>query len=85
MSVFIWEVLNDCAHPWGKIPNEKVIVNIIQGKLLEINKNWDDEIQELLKMCWKQNPDDRPNMKTIAETFQTLRNEIDTEKYQASL
>ncbi|XP_023344030.1 tyrosine-protein kinase SRK2 isoform X2 [Eurytemora carolleeae] len=88
-GVTLWEIFSYGAKPYDKLNKEKYKDHIISGRRLEfpyekhtqnstrVLKPYDD----LMKICWKKNPMDRPNFKDIVKKTKVEMNDYNNDYY----
>ena len=67
--------------------NHQVIEYVVSGKILDKPQNCTEELYQVMKKCWKQNPEKRPSfvdlLKMLQEQSETK--DISENEYAATL
>jgi hypothetical protein len=64
-GVVLWEMFSFAEKPYGDLSNAEVIQYVLQGSILSQPQKCPDEIYELMKQCWKMDPNDRPDFSQV--------------------
>jgi hypothetical protein len=68
------ELFEKGAMPYGGRTNVEVCDDVLAGHRLEQPKLCPDEVYEVMKQCWSDNPKERPSMKEIEEKITSVIN-----------
>lgn len=72
-GVTCWEIFSYGAQPYGMLSNLDIRELVISGKRLERPEDCPEIIfDQLIKVCWLENPDQRPSFSKIIETIGSL-------------
>ena len=70
-GVTMWEIFTHCEkEPYENMGDEEIVKYLMRGKRLEKKGEMNDEIYEIMKKCWEQNPSNRP---TFSELYQQIK------------
>mmetsp|Transcript_22646 Transcript_22646/g.31526 ORF Transcript_22646/g.31526 Transcript_22646/m.31526 type:complete len:513 (-) Transcript_22646:7-1545(-) len=67
----MWEIMEK-RPPWGEKSTQKVLDNILGGKILPKPKKYADEFYNFMKMCWNLQPRLRPSFDFLNRSFGDL-------------
>ena len=69
-GMILWELLTRQV-PFSSIPNDAYIIFAIVNKKKRplIPSDCPQNLSQLIELCWRENPDERPEMKTIVKLF----------------
>ncbi|BCS82726.1 putative serine/threonine-protein kinase [Cotonvirus japonicus] len=67
-GIVMWEVLTG-KHPFVGCNFMKVTLDILEGKRPQIPTDCPPKFKKLMKKCWNQNPNKRPNMSDIVSVL----------------
>ena len=68
-GVVLWEIFSMGCQPYGGMSNYEVKMLVEREGRLEAPKNCPEDIFAVMKTCWNQTPEERPN---FMETFELL-------------
>lgn len=80
-GVTIWELLTFGVKPFEEYDTKEVPLAIEKGARLQQPSYVSAEVYKVMYACWFYNPEDRPNFKTLAESFVNFAR--DPERYLA--
>jgi len=74
-GVVIWEIVTE-KEPWDDMtPMEVALAVLREGKRLYI-PDTDTNLQMLMRLCWYESPEDRPNFETISRVLSPIPEEL---------
>ena len=76
----MWEVFTCGKMPYGRVSNAQVVEQIREGKRLEKPKICPNEVYFLMKLCWKELPENRPSFSQLNINLKSLLHLIDFTK-----
>ena len=56
LGIVLWEIMALCKTPYKKLKNTTVAQQVYNGYRLELPKNCPDDVYQLMRDCWEQNP-----------------------------
>ena len=65
-GVVMWEMFNPKEIPYKGMTNPEVVANVCTGTRLDIPEEYPDDVRSLMKVCWKNEPSERPSFLLIA-------------------
>ena len=65
-GVVMWEIMNPKAMPYSGHTNIQVIVDVVDGKRLDIPSSYPSTSASVMKACWQDQPSKRPTFSQIA-------------------
>jgi serine/threonine protein kinase len=75
-GVVMWEMATLAEEPYQGMRHDEVVRFIIdEGGKPEIRPNFPESMKEVMEMCWKRYPDDRPSFIDICKTLESYANE----------
>lgn len=77
-GITLWELFSYGEVPYRGMSNKEVSEQVIAGYRLEMPPGCPPEIWNLMKICWAENPKDRPTFSEINEDLEKLCTEIET-------
>ncbi|KAG5448316.1 Fibroblast growth factor receptor 1 [Clonorchis sinensis] len=72
-GVLLWEIFALGAVPYPSIAPERLPSMLNQGHRNDCPKLANKEIYEIMKWCWTENPDDRPEFSTISLQLEKIK------------
>lgn len=73
-GVCLWEIFNSGCTPFPGLSNEEVAQQVINGKTLEPPEKCPTEVAQIMKSCFKLDPNARTPMNSIFVIFSRLAN-----------
>jgi hypothetical protein len=67
MGVVLWEMVTMAAQPYLGLTNEEVLNYVCHGGRMDKPEGCPNQLYELMLMCWRQQPKDRPTFCEIIE------------------
>ena len=83
-GVLIYEIMSR-KEPWQGISREEAVKNVMSGITMELKEeDWTGELKEVVEMCWKFSPEERPKFTEIltfltGEIVEEMEEEIEEE------
>ena len=75
-GVVMWEMATLAEEPYQGMRHDEVVRFIIdEGGKPEIRPHFPDTMKEVMEMCWKRYPDDRPSFLDICKTLEAFAND----------
>ncbi|EAA15152.4 AGAP008899-PA, partial [Anopheles gambiae str. PEST] len=71
-GVLCWELITLGASPYPGIPPQNLYNLLKQGYRMECPKNCSEEIYGIVRLCWADDPKQRPSFKHLAGQFELL-------------
>ncbi|KAK0161569.1 hypothetical protein PV327_010028 [Microctonus hyperodae] len=84
-AVCLWEIFSFALQPYYGMTHEEVVKYIKDGNVLECPDNTPKDIYNLMKICWNRRPTDRPSFRTIYQTLDTIKHQIEIENKSESI
>ncbi|KAM0728242.1 Tyrosine-protein kinase transmembrane receptor Ror2 [Formica fusca] len=78
-AVCLWEIFSFALQPYYGMTHEEVVKYIKEGDVLRCPDNTPQSIYDLMKLCWNRRPSDRPTFRTIYQTLDGIRQELEAE------
>ncbi|XP_009904369.2 proto-oncogene tyrosine-protein kinase ROS [Dryobates pubescens] len=72
-GVLLWETLTLGQQPYPGFSNTEVVHHVRSGGRLESPNNCPDDLCDLMKRCWAQEPHSRPTFSSIQDKLQEIR------------
>ncbi|NWW52559.1 ROS1 kinase, partial [Pedionomus torquatus] len=72
-GVLVWETLTLGQQPYPGFSNTEVLHHVRSGGRLETPNNCPDNLCDLMKRCWAQEPHNRPTFSYIQDKLQEIR------------
>ncbi|NXP12967.1 ROS1 kinase, partial [Thinocorus orbignyianus] len=72
-GVLVWETLTLGQQPYPGFSNTEVLHHVRSGGRLETPNNCPDDLCDLMKRCWAQEPHNRPTFAYIQDILQEIR------------
>ena len=83
-GVTMWEIFSFAMQPYFGCSNEEVTQHIRKGRHLEKPSNCPEKIYEIMKMCWIQDCDQRPNFTELQNMINEFRFSLSSESSASS-
>jgi insulin-like growth factor 1 receptor len=75
-GVVMWEMATLAEEPYQGMPHDEVVrVIIYENGKPDIRESFPDSLKEVMEMCWKRYPDDRPSFVDICKHLESYANE----------
>lgn len=71
-GITLWELFSYGEVPYRGMSNKEVSEQVIAGYRLEMPPGCPPEIWNLMKICWAENPKERPTFSEINEKLEKL-------------
>ncbi|XP_038064856.1 tyrosine kinase receptor Cad96Ca-like [Patiria miniata] len=71
-GVLLWELVTLGSHPYPGMSSQKVIDEIKQGYRLPKPEHCSDDIYQIMKDCWQEKPEDRPDFAGLHTTIDDI-------------
>jgi len=71
-GVLLYEIFTRGGNPYAGLSNAEVVERVLDGYRLPKPKGCNDEVYEVMKNCWAENPQDRPNFVLITKTLEEI-------------
>ena len=72
MNKLFTEVFSCGKMPYGKLTNAQVVEQIRGGHRLERPRSCPREVFHVMKLCWEEQPEDRPSFGKLTTLLETL-------------
>lgn len=72
-GVCLWEIFSFALQPYFGMTHEEVVKFLKAGNVLSSPENTPGSVYNIMKECWAQKPQDRPNFSTIHQMLLTIR------------
>ena len=70
-GVLLWEVFSLGECPYSHLGNNEILRELDNGFRLEVPKEVEDDVEDVIYCCWHLEPELRPNFNDLAEFFAT--------------
>jgi len=77
-GIVLWEILECGKEPYGEMSNTETSDAVLEGHRLSKPSNCPDRVYELITICWKADPKERPSFEEIHIQLEGLLEEFDT-------
>nr|XP_012146391.1 PREDICTED: tyrosine-protein kinase transmembrane receptor Ror2 isoform X2 [Megachile rotundata] len=84
-AVCLWEIFSFALQPYYGMTHEEVVQYIKEGNVLQCPENTPQPIYDLMKLCWNRRPLDRPTFRTIYNTLDTIKHNLEAENKSDSV
>ncbi|XP_076167661.1 neurospecific receptor kinase [Ptiloglossa arizonensis] len=84
-AVCLWEIFSFALQPYYGMTHEEVVKYIKEGNVLQCPENTPQAIYDLMKLCWNRRPSDRPAFRTIYNTLDTIKHNLEAENKSDSV
>jgi len=74
-GVCVWEIFEFGKIPFGTMSNQEALEYILQGYRLSKPARCPDSVFEIMQLCWRENPIERPNFTWIYMKISTILEE----------
>ncbi|KAG7305567.1 hypothetical protein JYU34_009650 [Plutella xylostella] len=71
-GVLMWEVFTCGKVPYGRMKNSEVVEMVQRGQVLEKPKGCLNEIYNVMRLCWRHAPDERPSFRLLKEELASV-------------
>nr|XP_039258396.1 fibroblast growth factor receptor 1-like isoform X1 [Styela clava] len=71
-GITLWEIYSYALQPYFSLTNEDVICCVCKNQILPCPSDTPTWIYNLMKLCWQNVPDERPNFTTIHSVLQAI-------------
>lgn len=78
-AVCLWEIFSFALQPYYGMTHEEVVKYIKEGNVLRCPDNTPQSIYDLMKLCWNRRPSDRPTFRTIYQTLDSIKQNLEAE------
>ncbi len=75
-GILLWEMANPGKLPYENYKHKDIISKIKLGYTLNIPHTYPKEVQDVIRLCWKRNPSERPSFLYIC----MLLTKVDSKK-----
>ncbi|CAH0669120.1 unnamed protein product [Spodoptera exigua] len=75
-GVLMWEVFTCGKVPYGRVKNSEVADMVQRGMLLEKPKGCLNEIYNVMRLCWRRLPEERPSFRALKEELAVIANSV---------
>ncbi|XP_029035404.1 neurospecific receptor kinase isoform X2 [Osmia lignaria lignaria] len=84
-AVCLWEIFSFALQPYYGMTHEEVVQYIKEGNVLQCPENTPQAIYDLMKLCWNRRPSDRPTFRTIYNTLDAIKHNLEAENKSDSV
>ncbi|XP_034933566.1 tyrosine-protein kinase transmembrane receptor Ror2 [Chelonus insularis] len=84
-AVCLWEIFSFALQPYYGMTHEEVVKYIKEGNVLSCPDNTPPAIYGLMKICWNKKPSDRPSFRTIYQTLDDIKHQLEAENKSNSI
>lgn len=74
-GIVLWELVTSGASPYPGIAVQNLFHLLKQGYRMERPQNCSNELYQILRSCWQENPAHRPTFKTLVAKFEEMLSE----------
>jgi serine/threonine protein kinase len=71
-GVLLWEIWSYGTVPFPEFSNQEAKEEILKGTRLKCPPNTPPKVEELMKICWAENPEQRPSFRDIFELLKEI-------------
>jgi len=71
-GILLWEILTIGGTPYPTISNHELLGALKSGYRMEKPQMCSDEMYELMRQCWMENPAERPSFTVIREQLERM-------------
>ncbi|KAJ2950596.1 hypothetical protein O0L34_g8847 [Tuta absoluta] len=71
-GVLMWEVFTCGKVPYPRMKNSDVVEMVQRGQVLEKPKGCNNEIYNVMRLCWRHSPEERPSFRALKEELATV-------------
>ncbi|XP_072941985.1 tyrosine-protein kinase Btk isoform X1 [Epargyreus clarus] len=75
-GVLMWEVFTCGKVPYGRMKNSEVVEMVQRGQVLEKPKGCLNEIYNVMRLCWRHAPDERPSFRALKDELAGVANAV---------
>ncbi|ODN04404.1 Tyrosine-protein kinase transmembrane receptor Ror2 [Orchesella cincta] len=76
-GICLWEIFSFALQPYYGMTHEEVVKYIKDGNVLQPPDNCPVRVYELMKMCFRGQPSDRPSFRSIYQIIDDIINDMD--------
>jgi len=80
-GVVLWEIFSYGQIPYPELSNKQAKDQVVSGVVLSKPDDCPDEIYNLMKKCWKKDPNERPNFFELQTTLANKEISSETPQY----
>jgi len=71
-GILLWEILTIGGTPYPTINNHELLGTLKSGYRMDKPQMCSDEMYELMRQCWKENPTERPSFTVIRKQLERM-------------
>jgi len=71
-GILLWEILTIGETPYPTISNHELLGALKSGYRMDKPQMCSDEMYELMRQCWKENPTERPSFAVIRKQLERM-------------
>lgn len=75
-GIVLWEIFSFALQPYYGMTHEEVVRYLQEGKILRCPENTPEDVYNLMVICWRKNPRQRPSFTTIYRTICVLQEDL---------
>ncbi|XP_075972999.1 tyrosine-protein kinase Btk29A isoform X3 [Anticarsia gemmatalis] len=76
-GVLMWEVFTCGKVPYGRMKNSEVVEMVVmRGQVLEKPKGCLNEIYNVMRMCWRRSPEERPSFRVLKDELGVIAHSV---------
>lgn len=75
-GVCLWEIFSYALQPYFGMTHEEVVLYIKGGNVLQCPENTPPYIYNIMRLCWREKPADRPRFKYIHQLFEQIQTDL---------
>lgn len=80
-GVTVWEVITGGEAPYSDLDNLGTVFAVLKGRRLEIPKNCNKRLANLITSTWETDPDKRPSFHRIHEELEMIEEELGLKRF----
>lgn len=85
LAIVLWEMFS-LKKPYKKITRRQIEEKVIcGGERPKVSTHWPGSLQNIMRQCWAEDPDDRPNLETVFEAIANAQRQKRRQKTSSSL
>lgn len=79
-GIVLWEVFSFALHPYYGLSHEEVMRYITEGRVLSCPDNTSQEVYDIMRLCWRRKPQNRPPFSLLLRSLRSLEDDINKQR-----
>ena len=79
-GVVLWEIFSFALHPYYGLSHEEVMRYITEGRVLSCPDNTSQEVYDIMRLCWRRKPQNRPPFSLLLRSLRSLEDDISKQR-----